>query len=124
MTAASVFWVALGGAVGAWLRVELSDRITSQLGKGFPYGTLSVNVLGSFVMGLLIGAVTVHLIPPDPWRNLIGEGLLGAFTTFSTFSMDTYKLFHAGSPGKGVLNAIVNMVLPLGGVAVGYHLIA
>lgn len=125
MTASTAaLWVAFGGAIGAFLRFQFTAWLTSWLGKAFPYGTLFVNFLGSFVMGLTTGAIVAGLIPAEPWHDFIAEGLLGALTTFSTFSMDTYKMFHAGAPVKGVLNAVVNMALSLGGMAVGYFMIA
>ena len=92
------------------------------LGKGFPYGTLFVNVLGSFIMGLLVGAIKMNAVPFIPWHDFIGEGFLGALTTFSTFSMDTFAAFRDGQPGKAIANVVVNMVLCLCGTAFGFFL--
>ena len=104
-------WVAGGGAIGAYFRFQISAWFASWFGKGFPYGTLFVNVLGSFIM-----------VPVIPWHDFIGEGFLGALTTFSTFSMDTFAAFRDGQPAKAVTNVIVNMALCLCGTAIGFFL--
>lgn len=123
MTASSAaLWVAFGGAIGAFLRFQFSAWFTSWFGKAFPYGTLFVNVLGSFIMGLLVGAILMGAISAEPWHDFIGEGMLGALTTFSTFSMDTFKMFHKGETMKGVFNVVISMVLCLCGTAVGYFI--
>lgn len=121
---ASSLWVAGGGALGAFGRYRISAWATARLGKAFPYGTLIVNVLGSFCIGLLVGLTQHALIPPRPWHDFIGEGLLGALTTFSTFSMDSFAAFRDGQPGKGVLNILLNAVLGLGAVVLGFWLAA
>ena len=119
---AGTLWVAGGGAIGAWLRFQISAWFAAWFGKGFPYGTLFVNVLGSFIMGLLVGAIAAHTMSAVPWHDFIGEGMLGALTTFSTFSMDTFAAFRAGKPGKGILNVVLNMVLCLCGTAAGFFM--
>ncbi len=121
---ASALWVAGGGALGAFGRYRISVRATTWFGKAFPCGTLIVNVLGSFCIGLLAGLTQHALIPPRPWHDFIGEGLLGALTTFSTFSMDSFAAFRDGQPGTGVLNIFLNAVPGLGAVALGFWLAA
>lgn len=121
---AAILWTALGGSLGALLRFELSNRLAARFGTAFPLGTLFVNVAGSFGMGLLAGAIAVQLVPQNPWHDFIAEGLFGALTTFSTFSMDTFKMFHTGAPVKGVLNAMSSMVLCLGAVSLGHVIMA
>ena len=101
---AGTLWVAGGGALGAYCRFQISAWFAAWLGKGFPYGTLFVNVLGSFIMGLLVGAIKMNAVPFIPWHDFIGEGFLGALTTFSTFSMDTFAAFRDGQPGKAAEN--------------------
>lgn len=123
-TSAALFWVACGGAVGAFLRFWLSARVTARFGARFPYGTLLVNTLGCFFMGVLAGLLTLKLIPAEPWHDFIGEGLLGALTTFSTFSMDSFKLFRAGERFAGACNVVLSMILCLGAVAAGYAIVA
>lgn len=106
-------FVACGGAIGACLRFSLTELMASLLGRAFPYGTLSVNLLGSLIMGLMIGAVQQGYIEAQPWRPLVMVGLLGALTTFSSFSLDTLVLLQQGAWLKGVLNVLLNVCLCL-----------
>ena len=101
--------IALGGAGGATLRYFLSEMILSLAGRGFPYATLSVNIIGSFVMGLLYGAIQHEVVVIVPWRTFLGIGFLGALTTFSTFSLDTLLLLQQGDWFKAALNVILNV---------------
>lgn len=88
--------VAAGGAAGAVLRFAANDAITRAFGSGFPWGILSVNVLGSLVMGVLYVLLSEQELLPEPWRAGLTVGLLGAFTTFSTFSLQTVQLLEQG----------------------------
>lgn len=124
MNGMSILAVAVGGAVGAYCRYKIGQWATTGLGKRFPYGTLIANVLGCFLMGLVVAAIARGYLSAVPWHDLIAEGFLGALTTFSTFSMDTFKAMYNGEISKGVINLVVSMVLCLVGVALGYHLIA
>lgn len=105
--------IAVGGAMGACLRFALSEWMLHLFGRAFPFGTLLVNILGSFVIGLLYGLLLTEQISPNPWRIFIGIGVLGAFTTFSTFSMDTVLLLQQGDWLKAVANVVLNLVLCL-----------
>jgi CrcB protein len=105
--------IAIGGAVGACLRFGLSEVMLHLFGRAFPFGTLLVNILGSFAIGLLYGLILTEQITPNPWRIFIGIGILGAFTTFSTFSMDTVLLLQQGAFIKAALNVLANVVLCL-----------
>lgn len=105
--------IAIGGAIGACLRFALSEWMLHLFGRAFPFGTLLVNILGSFVIGLLYGLLITEQIAPNPWRIFIGIGVLGAFTTFSTFSMDTVLLLQQGDWQKAVANVVLNLVLCL-----------
>jgi len=82
-------------------------------GRAFPFGTLLVNILGSFVIGLLYALVLNGQLAANPWRIFIGIGILGAFTTFSTFSMDTVLMLQQGAYFKALLNVLANVVLCL-----------
>lgn len=83
------------------------------LGQAFPYGTLFVNVTGSFLMGFLYMLLTSRMEVALPWRAFFLVGLLGAFTTFSTFSMDTLQLLEKGLWIKAVLNVLSNVIVCL-----------
>lgn len=89
--------VAIGGALGAMTRYKLVGLVTHLAGHGFPWGTLFVNVLGSFMMGLLVelGALKFNL--SQEARAFLVVGLLGGFTTFSSFSLDVATLWHRGA---------------------------
>lgn len=101
--------IAVGGAAGASLRFYISQIMLQMLGKGFPFGTLLVNVLGSFLLGLVYSLTEQGHLEIFPWRALVAIGFLGAFTTFSTFSLDTLLLLQQGHVVKGVTNIILNL---------------
>ena len=124
MNGISILAVAVGGAAGAYCRYAIGRWATAGLGKRFPYGTLIANVLGWFIMGLTAAALAKGYLAAVPWHDLIAEGFLGALTTFSTFSMDTFKAMYNGEISKGVINLVVSLVLCLMGVTLGYRLIA
>ena len=115
-------FIAAGGAVGACLRFLISDLCAVLFGKGFPYGTLTVNVIGSFIMGAMVIALEQTQISATPWRAIINVGLLGALTTFSTFSLDNLLLLQQGSWLKLSSNIILNVTLCLAAAASGYYL--
>lgn len=106
--------IAGGGALGALLRYAVSSGVHALLGRGFPYGTLTVNALGSFAMGLLSVLLVERLAAGPHWRAALLVGLLGAFTTFSTFSMETLMLLEQGALGRAGLNVAGNLLLCLG----------
>ncbi len=105
--------IAVGGAVGACLRHAVTELVANLLGKAFPFGTLLINILGSLVLGLLYAVCSSGALAVFPWRALIGVGLLGAFTTFSTFSLDTVLLLQQGEWFKAVANVVLNVLLCL-----------
>ncbi len=98
--------IAAGGCIGALLRFWLSNAVYAILGRGFPYGTLVVNVLGSFFMGVLFVLFIERLSLGPAWRAGTLVGLLGAFTTFSTFSLETVHLLQQGRGVAAALNAV------------------
>lgn len=105
--------IAAGGAVGALLRFWASNGIYSLLGRSFPYGTLAVNVLGSLLMGYLYVLLIDKLALGPQWRAALLIGLLGAFTTFSTFSIETLNLVEEGEMLKALLNILLSVTLCL-----------
>ena len=105
--------IAGGGALGAIFRFGLSNGVYRLLGRDFPYGTMVVNVLGSLLMGLLFVVLVERMAVSAEWRLALLVGLLGSFTTFSTFSIETLALFDAGLPLKAVLNIVLSVVMCL-----------
>jgi CrcB protein len=102
-------FIALGGATGACLRYFLSQLMLQWFGKGFPFGTLLVNIIGSFFLGFLYSLLEHGQLEAALWRTTIGIGFLGALTTFSTFSVDTLMLFQQGLWLKAALNIMLNI---------------
>lgn len=92
-----LMYVALGGAVGAAARYVTMSLIGNWFGHGFPYGTIVVNVVGSFLLGGLIETLALVWSPSEAVRAMLVVGVLGAFTTFSTFSLDVHTLVIRGS---------------------------
>jgi CrcB protein len=103
--------IAAGGASGACLRFFISETMLKLLGRGFPFGTLTVNILGSLLMGVLYGLIEREIITVSPAKSLIGIGFLGALTTFSTFSMDSLLLLQQGHFFKMALNIVLNVTV-------------
>ncbi|MEE9398462.1 MAG: fluoride efflux transporter CrcB [Methylococcales bacterium] len=102
--------IAIGGAVGAILRFFVSNGIYAWLGRGFPYGTLTVNIIGSFLIGLLTEALILHRVAiAMEYRAAILVGLFGSFTTFSTFSLDTLYLLEQREYLKAGLNVLASV---------------
>jgi len=106
--------IAGGGAIGAVLRFTLSANIDRWFDRGYPLGTLLVNIIGSLMVGLLFSLIIERGILPVEWRAALMIGFLGAFTTFSTFSMETMILLEGGELLKGMLNVVLSVVLCLG----------
>jgi CrcB protein len=112
--------IAVGGAVGSVGRYLLSgvaNRFSNTL--HFPVGTLTVNLIGSFIIGLLWGWYEQHDYS-SPMRSLVFIGILGGFTTFSAFSLETLILFRDGHIKLALLNVILNNVLGIGLAFIGY----
>ena len=111
--------IAAGGAIGALLRYWTSVAVHSRLGSGFPYGTLAVNVLGSLLMGFLYIWLIERIAGGATLRAFLLIGVLGAFTTFSTFSMETLNLVEGGQLGKALLNVVVSVTVCMTAAALG-----
>ena len=109
--------VALGGAIGAVLRYQVGRAMTHWLGPqavtAFPWATLSVNILGSFAMGLLAGYLARYGEGGEQARLLLGVGLLGGFTTFSAFSLEMMLLIERGQAAQGFVYAAVSVLAGL-----------
>ncbi len=108
--------IAAGGALGALLRHSANIGAVKLLGHGFPYGTLAVNVAGSFAMGLCIAVFAHYWQPPEAMRVFLITGLLGAFTTFSTFSLDFANLWERGAYLYSALYLGGSVILSIAGL--------
>ena len=117
-------WVTLGSAIGGLLRYTIT-RWTMHISLSFPYGTVFINVLGSFVIGYF-GTLTLQsgkYPASDNLRLFVMVGICGGFTTFSSFSLQTVDLMRSGGWGKALANVVLSVVLCVGAVAAG-HLLA
>jgi len=104
------FAIAVGGALGAMGRFAMSHQVYQLFGRDFAWGTLSVNVIGSFIMGLIAVLFVDKLDVSSEWRAFIMVGFLGAFTTFSTFSYETMEYIQIGEMSKALLNIAVSVI--------------
>ena len=111
--------IAIGGAVGALLRFWVSTGVTQVLGREFPYGTLVVNLAGSLAMGFLYVFFLERSALDPEWRALLLVGLLGAFTTFSTFSIETLNLLEQGALARAGVYVLVSVTACIAAAWVG-----
>jgi CrcB protein len=109
----ALVFIAFGGALGAVLRYGASLGVYSLLGRGFPYGTLFVNVSGSLLMGVLSVLMLERLDVGPEWRAAVLVGVLGSFTTFSTFSIETLNLFEQGDVTRAAANIVLSVLVCL-----------
>ena len=111
--------IAVGAAVGANLRYALSLWAARQWGTAFPYGTLLINVSGSFAIGVVMVLLTTRFTSGNAWRLLLVTGLLGGFTTFSSFSYESYMLLISGSWLAAGVNILASVGMGLVGMFLG-----
>lgn len=103
--------VAIGGSIGAVARHLVGVAVARWINMGFPLATLVVNLLGSLLMGILAGVIALRWQLSEPLRLLLATGLLGAFTTFSTFSLDIWMLVERQRLGLALLYVVLSLVL-------------
>ena len=116
-----LFGLALAGAGGALMRYEVELHVRRRFGPSFPFGILLINVGGSFALGLLVGLAERHGVRAG-LVTVLGTGLLGAFTTFSTFSYDTVGLVQRGKSGTAWANVAASLLFGIGSAALGLAL--
>lgn len=111
--------VFFGGGLGAALRHGTNLLSARLFGTGFPFGTLAVNILGSFVMGVLAGYFAFRSETSQHMRLFLTTGILGGYTTFSAFSLDAVLLWERNTPGLAVLYVLASVALSLAGLVLG-----
>lgn len=114
-----IVFAGLGGFVGSSLRYWMSMSLYRILGQDFPYGTLVVNVLGCLLIGLLMSLFEERFVFSPNLRIFLTIGILGGFTTFSSFSYETISLLREGSYYLGSVNVLLNVILCLAGTTIG-----
>lgn len=117
---AHLLQVALGGAIGSALRYGVNVSAGRAFGTGFPFATLIVNVAGSFAMGMLVAVLAQK--GGMKFAPFLMTGVLGGFTTFSAFSLDTMTLWERGQPGLALAYVAASVVLSLAAIALALHL--
>jgi CrcB protein len=116
-----ILYIAIGGAVGAVMRYWLSGITQRVFNAGFPWGTLSVNLVGSLIIGFLWGVFEAVLVSQN-MKIMIFIGLLGSFTTFATFSLESFHLIRDGEYNLFLMNVIANFLLGIALVFAGYFI--
>lgn len=114
--------IAIGGTLGCWARYGLSGWMQNAMGRGFPFATLLINVMGSFLMGFLFIAMLERVTVSPALRVGILTGGLGGFTTFSTFSLEIFLLMEEGQAAKAMLYLGLSVILGLLGAYAGAYI--
>ena len=118
----SLFPVMIGGAIGAGARHLVGQAMLARLGPGFPWSTLSINIVGSLLMGLLVGALA-RGDGGDTARLFFGVGILGGFTTFSSFSMEFWMLFERGQNAQAAAYILASVIGAIAACGLGLLLV-
>lgn len=115
--------IGLGGFVGAVVRYLVDVRVATATGGGFPWGTLAINLTGTFLIGLLFALIIERAALPGDWRGPLMIGFLGSYTTFSTLALESWRMIEDGAwlaAGGNLLGSLaLGMVAVIGGVALG-----
>jgi fluoride exporter len=115
--------VFIGGGIGSAIRHGVIIGIGRLLGGGFPYATSLINVTGSFIMGLVAAYFAFKGDATQSWRLFLTTGILGGYTTFSTFSLDTALLYERGEVGLAALYVLLSVVLSIAGLFAGFAIV-
>lgn len=118
----AILLVATGGAIGSVLRYLTGLAMTRFLGAAFPYGTLAVNVIGGLLMGLFIELLTRRFEGSEELRLFVAIGILGGFTTFSSFSLDVVLLWQRGEAANAAFYVLTSVILSIGALFLGLWL--
>ena len=119
----SYLLVFFGGGLGATLRHLVNVFCARCIGTGFPWGTFIINISGSTVMGLIAGYLALKGEASQPWRLFLMTGILGGYTTFSAFSLDTAVLYERGELGLAAAYVLGSVVLSIAGLFAGLSLV-
>jgi fluoride exporter len=115
--------VFVGGGLGATLRHSINVFCARAFGTAFPYHTFIINITGSTVMGLIAGYLAFKGDASQPWRLFLMTGILGGYTTFSAFSLDTALLYERGEIGLALFYVLGSVVLSIAGLFAGLALV-
>ena len=119
----SLLPVMIGGAIGAGARQLVGQAMLARLGPGFPWWTLSLNIVGGLLMGLLVGALARGSDGAEAARLFIGVGILGGFTTFSSFSMEFWMLFERGQNAQAAAYVLASVIGAIAACGLGLLLV-
>lgn len=111
--------VMLGGAIGSAARYHLGRLTSGWFGPGYPWGTLAANLIGGLLMGALAGVLARGTFTAEPWRLLLGVGMLGGFTTFSAFTLESANMIMRGQAPAAIGYALVSVLGALAALFVG-----
>ena len=119
----TIIAIALGGAIGALFRYLLGNQISLILGTNFPFNILIINIIGSFFMGMAIESFNLSSVSNEPLQKFLTVGILGAFTTFSTFSLDALDLIMKNRISDAFLYISASVILAIGFLFLGIQFI-
>jgi len=118
-----ILYIALGGAIGSVARHMVGKGVMALLGSGFPYWTLLINIVGSFAMGIIVELLGTHISVSQEARAFMTVGILGGFTTFSSFSLDAVTLWERGEMASAILYVALSVFVSLAALFAGLFLV-
>ena len=115
--------VFLGGGLGAAMRHGINIAVVRSFGMGFPHATLLINITGSLIMGIAAGYFALKAGASHNWQLFLTTGILGGYTTFSTFSLDAVLLYERGEVGAAAFYVLASVILSIGGLFAGLAIV-